>query len=215
MSCETVLPWTLRGNAERALQYWYFTSRNHLEIQTRTLQYWYVISKNHFDSSHCRFLGFFFFYNFNNKQYLQESSGIFWRPPTNFFFHLTKKRGWCLTYMIQHLSLRTQKQGKEPKEVEIDSENIMGEVFCWGAESHFKTLCEDINLSTCWVSPWISTISWSQPCQMWIHYESDKISLFLLTGMFCQGSHLSQYRSCSPSLYRKSKTNKEKNNYLL
>lgn len=83
---------------------------------------------------------------------------------------------------------------------------MMGEVLCWGAESHFKTLCENINLSTGCVSHWISTISG----QMWIHYESDKINLFLLTGMFCQGSHLSQYRSCSPSLYRKPKTNKKK-----
>lgn len=111
--------------------------------------------------------------------------------------------------MIWHLSLRARKQGKEPKEVEIDSENMMGEVLWRGAESHFKTLCEDINLSTGCVSHWISTVSWSQPCQMWIHYQSDKINLFLLTEMFCQGSHLSQCRSCSPSLYRKSKTNKQ------
>lgn len=61
--------------------------------------------------------------------------------------------------VIQQLSLRTQKQGKEPKEVKIDSGNMMGEVLCWGAESHFKTLCEDINLSTGCVSHWISIVS--------------------------------------------------------
>lgn len=32
--------------------------------------------------------------------------------------------------VIQQLSLRTQKQGKEPKEVKIDSGNMMGEVLC-------------------------------------------------------------------------------------
>lgn len=46
-----------------------------------------------------------------------------------------------------------------------------------------------------------------QPCYiftLWVW----QISLFLLTWMSCQGSHLSQYRSYFPSLYRKSKTQK-------
>lgn len=40
---------------------------NYLENQTRAIQDWYFTSKNHFGAPHCRFLGFFFFDHFSIK----------------------------------------------------------------------------------------------------------------------------------------------------
>lgn len=59
--------------------------------------------------------------------------------------------------VIKQLSLRTQKWGKEPEEVEIDSEIMVGEVLRWGAESCFKPLYQDMVVGC--VSHWISTVS--------------------------------------------------------